>query len=93
MLKRKLGLIVLSLLIVIVLISQSAAQRYTAETIAFLYVNMTHSDRKIVGIEYVSAFDHDVVSLKSKTAETSSLSFSPTFFPVILDYDSEHPPA
>lgn len=92
--KRKSGLIVILVAVIgLIFVSQNTfSQKFIARTTASCYLAIKNPNQKIVNLEYVSKFDNYAVSLEGENGEKSSLSLSPSFFPVLVDYDSNNPP-
>ncbi len=91
--KRKAIRLILIFILFVGIVSQSS---YLQENIAYantwIYLALQQEHREIVDIEYVSAFDNYTAIVLNTNGERSSVSLSPRFFPLIIDYDSAHPP-
>ncbi|MFD1885512.1 hypothetical protein [Paenibacillus wenxiniae] len=92
--KRKAIRFVFIILILIGIVSQSSyLQKKVAYTSVWLYLARQQEHRSIIDVEYVGAFGNYTAIIQNPGGERSSVSVSPRFFLVLIDYDSAHPPA
>ncbi|WPP42702.1 hypothetical protein SK066_07110 [Paenibacillus hunanensis] len=92
--KRKLIRFALIIIILVGIVSQSSyLQGKVAYASIWIYLTLQQEHRSIVDIEYVAAFGNYIAVIVNDNGERSGISLSPSFFPVMIDYDSAHPPA
>ncbi len=91
--KRKTIRFVLVILIAVGIVSQSSyLQGKVAYASTWLYLTLQQEHRSIIDVEYVGAFGNYIAVVMNQNGDRSSVSLSPSFFPVMIDYDSDHPP-